>query len=114
MINSVFFQILSSWEVIAAIAAFMIILPITFYIASHDKDVSLEFVGVRKKKIQKKSNAEENSGDGQNEDEKDKTGRRRRGGRIQQDDEDEEDKDEEKDKQRYKLLKRLNANKGKK
>ena len=54
MINSIFFQILSSWEVIVAIVAIMIILPITFYITSHDKNEALKFIGIRRKKKKRK------------------------------------------------------------
>jgi UPF0716 family protein affecting phage T7 exclusion len=111
MINSIFFQILSSWEVIAAIVAFMIILPITFYIASHDKNVTLEFVGMRKKKKKKNAGGERKENGGEDA-ESGKTERRKR---LRNDrEEDDTETDEEKDKRKYELLKRLKAGKSRK
>lgn len=115
MINSIFFRIISSWEVIAAIVAFMIILPVTLYIASHDKGVTLEFVGIRKKKKKvkkKEGNEEEKQENNQEESAKKRTNKPGRGRKNQE--ENDEKSSENNDRKRYELLKRLKASKGKK
>jgi predicted membrane protein len=135
MINSIFFQVLSSWEVIAAIIAFLIVLPITFYIASHDKNVTLEFVGIRKKKkegeekkgkrkeIRDKTAEEKEKGE-EGKRKSDRAGSMRKRGIEQKPvkksqtkntrEKDDGKENGDSDKKRYELLKRLKSSKGKK
>ena len=64
MNNEVFFSILTSWEVIVAIVAFIIILPLTLYIASYDRNAAIDFIRIKKKKKKpgKKAVSEEKQG----------------------------------------------------
>lgn len=110
MINSIFFKIISSWEVIAAIVAFIIILPVTFYIASHDKNTTLEFVGIRKKRKKSVKNEEKKD----NKEENTEKRRNKQSQAQKSDEENDEEESEENDKRRYEMLKRLKASKTKK
>jgi FtsZ-interacting cell division protein ZipA len=96
---SVFFQILSSWEVIVTIIVILIILPLTFYITAHQKRSSYDYIGFNQKSSRSKSGEEENSpGD-------ERSGDRRRDREETMDNQQGNDADEEKDK--YEVLKRL-------
>ena len=102
MMNSLFFKVLSSWEVIAAIVAFIIVLPLTFYIASKNTS-TIEFIGIRNKK---KNTKLKQLSKKRNESLEDNDEKQKRPGKSPNDQDDYSDTEEN---QKYELLKKLKA-----